>query len=282
MEGGAMLDAAGGRIVGFAHDRRGAVAVELRLDGRLARTCIAAGPVAALGRGLFRRLGPPPTAICGFEMRLPRDAAGEVLDVVAGGETLLSVRWRSEREAHRYREGSEMADSVTIEKLRLQSGAFRARLTDHAHGAAAPEVALHVRGEEAGRATLSPQGDGVYMLSAPLPDGLLSDGVMVAEFRLADGSVLARYPLAAGAALAGDVAAEVASLRAELDQLKRAFRQTMAAGVIPRDERPAIIAEALVQVDHLLEMRDRVDQRQQAMAAEDLWADDDANWDIEQ
>ena len=73
-----------------------------------------------------------------------------------------------------------------------------------------------------------------------------------------------------------------ASLRAELDQLKRAFRQTMAGGVIGRDERPMIVAEALAQVDHLLEMRDRLDMRQSAMAADDLWVDDDANWDIEQ
>ena len=88
--------------------------------------------------------------------------------------------------------------------------------------------------------------------------------------------------LAAGAALAGDIAAEVESLRAEMDQLKRAFRQALAGGVISRDERPMIVAEALVQVDHLLEMRDRLDMRQSAMAPDELWSDDDASWDIEQ
>ena len=119
-------------------------------------------------------------------------------------------------------------------------------------------------------------------MTATVPGGLLADGVMVVEFRLADGSALARYPLAAGAALAGDIAAEVESLRAEMDQLKRAFRQAMAGGVISRDERPMIVAEALVQVDHLLEMRDRLDMRQSAMAPDELWSDDDASWDIEQ
>lgn len=50
----------------------------------------------------------------------------------------------------------------------------------------------------------------------------------------------------------------MASLRAELDQLKKAFRGTLAGGVIAKDERPMILAELLTHVDNLLEARDRV------------------------
>lgn len=282
MEAGAMLDPAGRRIVGFAHHPDRCVSVEMFLDDRAVRRCLAAAPGFVIGEAGFQCLGPPPTAICGFEMRIPQGASGETMRIVANGEDLLTVRWRSEREISRYREGSEMTDSVTIEKLRLQAGVFRARVIDAAAGPAAPEVTISVRGENLGAAVLEPQADGVYGMSATVPGGLLTDGVMVVEFRLSDGSVLARYPLAAGAALAGDIAAEVESLRAEMDQLKRAFRQAMAGGVISRDEKPMIVAEALVQVDHLLEMRDRLDMRQSAMAADELWSDDDANWDIEQ
>lgn len=282
MEGGAMLDPAGRRIVGFAHRPGGRVSVEMMLDDKPVRWCLATAPASVIGKAGFRQLGPPPTAVCGFEMRVPRDATGDTMRIMGDGRELLAVAWRSEREISRYREGSEMTDSVTIEKLRLHAGVFRARVIDDAAGKAAPEIAVCVRGEEVGTATLEPQSGGVYTMTATVPGGLLADGVMVVEFRLADGSALARYPLAAGAALAGDIAAEVESLRAEMDQLKRAFRQALAGGVISRDERPMIVAEALVQVDHLLEMRDRLDMRQSAMAPDELWSDDDASWDIEQ
>ena len=92
----------------------------------------------------------------------------------------------------------------------------------------------------------------------------------------------ARLPIASGAALASDLAAEVASLRAELDQLKRAFRAEIAGGVIRRDERPMIVAEALTQVDHLLEMRDRADRRQDALKGDEIWDEDDPIWDVDQ
>lgn len=292
----AMLDPKGGRIVGFARGaagpgrggagrgetgRGGAARVDLMLDGVRVRTCLAAASAETLGEAGFARLGPPPAATCAFEMRLPADAAGERLVVACGGREILSADVGAPGLLARYREGAVMTDSVTIENVRLEEGVLKARLIDHA-GEAQPVVTIRTRGEAIGEARLTPEGAGRWAVAAPLDAVILSDGVVIVELALADGSVAGRLPIASGAALASDLAAEVASLRAELDQLKRAFRAEIAGGVIRRDERPMIVAEALTQVDHLLEMRDRADRRQDALKGDEIWDEDDPLWDVDQ
>ena len=133
---------------------------------------------------------------------------------------------------------------------------------------------MRLRGETLATASLKAAGDGAYTFTASLPAKAIGDGVAVIEFCIGD-ETLASYPISAGEALAADLGAEVASLRAELDQLKKAFRETLAGGVIARDERPMILAELLTHVDNLLEARDRV-RRIDAPDAED----DDDDWHI--
>lgn len=282
----AALDPAGGRIIGFALSAGGRPArARLLLDGAPMAEIVAAMSAVRLGAAGFAALGAPPTAACAFEARLPKTAAGRLLVVEAlapgaAAATVLTHEFDDPRALARYREGAVMADSATISNLRLRGGVFRARL--EAPGGAAPEIALKLRGETRATADCAPRGGGVFDLAVAAPAEMFDDGVLVAEFAAADGSVLARYPVAAGVALPGDLAAEVGALRAELDLLKRAFREAMAGGVLRRDERPMIVAEALAEVDHLLEMRDRADSRAARAAPVDDGWDDDGAWEVDE
>ncbi|MFN3262725.1 MAG: hypothetical protein ACE37J_19435 [Pikeienuella sp.] len=253
MRGEARLDPARGEIVGRAAPTAGRPArIVAALDGRVAAERLAVGPDGA------------------FAFRLPREAEGRRLEVTTEGETLLEAEFTGQGALARYREGSEMADFLKIERLRFSAGRFRGEVIAAGEGPA-PEIALRLRGEVLARGSLAPKGPGRWSLDVHAPAAAFGEGVAVLEFAAADGSRLAAYPLAAGAALEGDLVAEVASLRAELDLLKQAFREAMAGGVLTRSERPLIVAEALAEVDALLEMRDRAERSaiRAAAAAED-------------
>lgn len=69
-------------------------------------------------------------------------------------------------------------------------------------------------------------GPGDWRIAQPIPAELLNEGVLTfLVCRKADGEVLDSFTLVAGAPLAEDLRAEIGLLRAELDLLKRAFRQ---------------------------------------------------------
>ncbi len=263
MRGEARLDPVRGEIVGRAVPAAGRPArVVAALDGRIAVERLAVGAGGA------------------FAFRLPREVAGRRLTVAVEGETLLEAEFAGEGALARYREGSEMADFLRIERLRFSAGRFRAEVVAAGEGPA-PEIALRLRGEVLAQAKLAPKGPGRWSLDVEAPAAAFGEGVAILEFAAEDGSRLAAYPLAAGAALEGDLVAEVASLRAELDLLKQAFREAMAGGVLTRSERPLIVAEALAEVDALLEMRDRAERA--AIRAAAAAADDDEEeplWDV--
>ncbi|MEM7268146.1 MAG: hypothetical protein AAF401_02715 [Pseudomonadota bacterium] len=280
MQAAAMLDPDAGCIVGFVGaegNRPGGVILQLN-DG-VTREVPSLGPPELLGRNVIATLGPPPTAVSTFSCRLPRAAmtvdSPLQLTVTAtpSGDELLKHDFQSRAEVARYTEGCAMAESIELKITRLDGGVFTGRMT-LAGGGSAPLVGLRLKGEPIGEAALERDGDG-YRLTASLPPSAVGDGVSIVEF-VVDDDVVARYPISAGEALAGDIMSEVASLRAELDQLKRAFRQTLAGGVIARDERPMIIAEVLTHVDSLLEVRDR-----SRVAEEIELADDEEDWDVE-
>ena len=290
--GAAMLDAERGLIVGYAlaNGLRPA-RIHIGVNDQLVAESVAAAPLTALSEAAVRKVGLPPSPICCFSMKLPSTCApglvaGGTLIVTAteSGETagtpLLEQKFDGLKALACFVEGFEMADSLTLNVTRLRGGVFSGTLQVH-HSADAPEVVLSVKGTEIGEATLRPVGGGRFELTAPLPAEALDDGVSTVAFSLRSGEVLARYPLSAGAALEGDLAAEVASLRAELDQLKTAFRGAMAGGVITRDERPMIIAETLTQVDNILEMRDRSDRFERIEFDDPADDAEDLDWDIE-
>lgn len=275
--GVAALDPARGRIVGWVAPQGGRPAkVRLLLDGAVVAETIAARnrkPIAAPALA-----SSPPSPNCWFELRLPRGARGTALSVEAGGAAILNETVENDRALARYREGTEMADSLSLEDLRFRGGSFSARLRAPA-GGAAPDIALRVLGDPVGRAKLSAVSDGIWDLVAPVPRETLSEGVTTIEFVAGDGSVLAVYPIRAGAPPEGDVKGELASLRAELDQLKRSVREALAGGVIRRDERPLIVAEALTEMDALLELRARAARGAKRKVETDDWEDDDS-WEI--
>ncbi|MEL7463690.1 MAG: hypothetical protein AAFN79_06465 [Pseudomonadota bacterium] len=287
MTGRAWLDPASGLIVGYVDAARRPPPVDFVVGGGAARRVLASARLIDLPESARERAATAPETAAHFAVRLPQGIVGADLSVRTADGPLLDHRWRDGREMRRYMEGALMADSVTLESLSFRVGVFHGRIRDHARneagGGAAPRVRLFARGEEiVAEAKLTAEEDGRYAFTAELPPAALGDGVVAIQFRLDDGSVIGAYQIASGAALADDLAAEVGALRAELDQLKRAFRDTFAAGALRRDERPMIVAEALAQVDHLLEMRDRMDRRQDAMAASELMADDEADWDVDQ
>lgn len=137
----------------------------------------------------------------------------------------------------------------------LAKGRFTGVLKGYGPGAPAPRLGLWVRGERRGEVRVGAPGeDGARAVEAALPADLMSDGVVVVTFaEAADAAPLARYAIAAGAALERDLAAEVATLRAELELLKAVVRRELADGVITRVERGLILAEALEHVDARLD-----------------------------
>jgi hypothetical protein len=290
--GAALLDAERGLIVGYATaDGVRPARVKIAVNGAVVAESVAAAPISILIGSSLSALDVPPSPICAFAMKLPASCVtslteGGVLTVTASesgvGDSppLLERRFDGPKALACFVEGFEMADSLTLEITRLRGGVFAGSLYVH-HDAAAPVIMLSVRGQEIGEATLRPNGARRYELTAMLPHDALDDGVSMVAFTLPNGDVLARYPVSAGVALAGDLAAEVASLRAELDQLKTAFRGAMAGGVMTRDERPMIIAETLTQVDNILEMRDRSDRFEQVEFDDPTDDADDLEWDIE-
>lgn len=69
-------------------------------------------------------------------------------------------------------------------------------------------------------------GEGLVRLTLDLPGTVITEGVQVFHVATADGAgILGRFVLIAGDAPEGDLVAEVALLRAELDLLKAAFRR---------------------------------------------------------
>lgn len=265
VQAAAALDPDAGRIAGFVAAANGKPGrAKFFLGGQIAHEVIAVSPISALSADVIAKTGLPPSAFCAFSARLPADllaSADEGAELrveapgIAGGDPILTSQFPSRAALARYVEGCTMSDSAQIRITRFQAGVFTGRLTIEG-GGATPDVTLFLKGQPIATATLD-GGDGVFSLTAALPVSALGDGVAVVEFRIGD-ETLARYPISAGEALATDLTAEVASLRAELDQLKKAFRETLAGGVIARDERPMILAELLTHVDNLLEVRDRV------------------------
>ncbi|MEO0360087.1 MAG: hypothetical protein AAF322_03215 [Pseudomonadota bacterium] len=166
-----------------------------------------------------------------------------------------------------------------LDDLTLSGGVFRARLRGE-EAPSPPRITLLIRGEAVGEAAVVETPDG-WRLEAEAPAEAIGDGVAAIVFAAEDGSILARYPIAAGAALAEDLAAELASLRAELDQLKRAFRAELGAGALRRDERPLIVAEALDEVEALLAARDRAARSRRDAADGAFEEEDEAPWALE-
>lgn len=91
-----------------------------------------------------------------------------------------------------------------------------------------------LRGQVVAQGDLTPEGKGQWRVQIQLPAALISDGVHSLALIADDGTAgdppspaamhLARLSLVAGSPLADDLQAEIATLRDELELLKREFR----------------------------------------------------------
>lgn len=111
--------------------------------------------------------------------------------------------------------------ALTLEPGRIAGGVWEAALSGAAE---AVPVEVLTGGRAVEGVEVRPLPDGRLALRVPIPAWALNEGVQVFLVQ-AGGAVLGQFTLIAGEAAAGDIRAELALLRAELDLLKRAFQR---------------------------------------------------------
>lgn len=116
-------------------------------------------------------------------------------------------------------------DAEEIAASRIRAGRWEAAL--YRPGANAPQVELWLGDDCIGTVDTRPGGaEGMWLLQATIPPNRLADGIQTFLLRDAQsGETLAHFTILAGATVERDIRAEVDLLRAELDMLKKAFRQ---------------------------------------------------------
>ncbi|MBT9384112.1 hypothetical protein KM176_09600 [Pseudooceanicola sp. CBS1P-1] len=114
--------------------------------------------------------------------------------------------------------------AMTLTPLRLAEGRWHAQI--EAPGTAPPALSVTWFDRPVAGIRLGPgPRPGLWDLVVPVPQEALCDGLQVFLVRGGDGTLLGQFCLLAGALPQDSLHAEVALLRAELDLLKRAFRE---------------------------------------------------------
>lgn len=117
---------------------------------------------------------------------------------------------------------------IEVSNVTLRDGTYSARVK--AEEGSAPDLALLHRGAPLPELSIADRGHGFWDVTCPLPARLLTDGVQTLHLSLGEGETLLHsLAISVGAALEGDVVAEVALLRDELDIVKRSLRQLVRA-----------------------------------------------------
>lgn len=112
---------------------------------------------------------------------------------------------------------------VTVTKARIRNGIWEGVVRG---SSGEPKLDVLHLGEKIRSFTLTDSGDGSWQLRIAIPPDRLSDGIQVFQITDAEsGDMLDQFVIATGEAVDGDLHAEVALLRAELDLLKRAVRR---------------------------------------------------------
>ena len=92
----------------------------------------------------------------------------------------------------------------------------------------AANVIATYQGVEIAGISVTPLADGLWSLKLPLPLEMLSDSFHSCLISLATGEKTGDFTVIAGEILAGDLRAEIAQLRVELDLLKTVVRRELA------------------------------------------------------
>jgi hypothetical protein len=117
----------------------------------------------------------------------------------------------------------------TLARLRLAAGTWEGLLSGPA-GAEPPALTATWRGEEIGEVRLTPEARGRWKATLTLPVSLISDGTHTLAIGPRGGDPLCAEALAFGDPLEGDLRAELAALRTEVEVLRRALRRHLAEG----------------------------------------------------
>ena len=120
-----------------------------------------------------------------------------------------------------------MSDVIELTKLRLVEGVWHGALKHNGRDDWHPNIEVtHLDFAVDGVVVKEDRVEEHWLVSVPIPADRISDGVqtfVIRDRRAED--VLASFSIVAGDALAEDIRAELSLVRAELDMLKRAFRQ---------------------------------------------------------
>lgn len=108
--------------------------------------------------------------------------------------------------------------------VRILGGVWEGRLSGPG-GTAPPEIAVWWRGEEVARAEIGPEVQGVFPVRFEIPVKIVADGTQTLLVGQPGKAPLCKASFCFGDVLEDDLSAEVSSLRAELDLLKKAFRR---------------------------------------------------------
>lgn len=133
----------------------------------------------------------------------------------------------------------------SLQLVGLERGTLHGRLISASGSVEAPEIEVCVDGTAVGHADVATDGED-FVVSASLPAEALREGMTSVVLRMrSDQTVLGSYPMRAGRALDGDIVADLATLKAELQALKDAFLMDAHIPKLRAVERDLIIAEAV-------------------------------------
>ena len=116
-----------------------------------------------------------------------------------------------------------------LERLSLAAGLWQGRLTGP-EGADPPPLAATCAGVDLDAPRIEPAGAGRWTVSVALPPAIMTDGTQILAIGPRGGDPLCLDRLAFGDVLGGDLAAEFAALKVEVEVLKRALRRHLAGG----------------------------------------------------
>jgi hypothetical protein len=116
-----------------------------------------------------------------------------------------------------------------LDRLALAAGLWQGRLTGP-EGAEPPPLAATCAGVELPAPRTEAAGAGRWTVSLALPPTIMTNGTQILAIGPPGGDPLCLERLAFGDALGGDLAAELAALRTEVEVLKRALRRHLAGG----------------------------------------------------
>ncbi|GFE64488.1 hypothetical protein [Litoreibacter roseus] len=111
-----------------------------------------------------------------------------------------------------------------LTRTRIHAGVYEGVL--QGTGPDAPEITAMYGGGDLADVTLSSNDDNTWSVRINLPADLMSEGVQTIVISDKDtDQTLDSFTIAMGEPVAGDLTAEIALLRAELDIVKRAFQR---------------------------------------------------------